>query len=62
MPTAWNHFSMRRRYRNADYIFTVRRTNSGELPGWKVNGTPLKGSILPYQPGAGEVHVEGVVE
>jgi cellobiose phosphorylase len=62
MPNAWDHFSMRRRYRNAVYIFTVRRAGSGEPPGWRVNGVPIESFILPYQIGAGEVHVEGVVE
>jgi cellobiose phosphorylase len=52
LPPSWKGFTMRRRFRGADYRITVRR---GARPGLSVDGRPARGGLVPPH-GDGRTH------
>jgi len=50
LPKDWDHYSLKRMFRGAEYAITVRRAKAGEQRGWLVNGAAWKGDTLPVAP------------
>jgi cellobiose phosphorylase len=57
VPARWKGFTLRRRFRGADYHITVRR---GARPGVSVDGRPLRSNVVPPH-GDGRTHEVVVV-
>jgi cellobiose phosphorylase len=53
LPAGWNGYRVKRHYRGADYDIHVRRADSGEPAGCKIDGQSWQGDILPLlEPGS----------
>ena len=62
IPSGWDGFSARRRFRGTDYHITVRRVGAGSSVSLKVNGQPVEGSVIPASAVQGQdVYVEATL-
>lgn len=53
LPEGWEQFRIRRWFRGARYVITVRRRTAGEVPGRQVNGAAWESELLPLaEPGS----------
>ena len=57
IPESWPGFTVRRRFRDCEYVIKVRR---GDKPGMSVDGVRVKGDIVPLSTKA-QVNVEVVI-
>ncbi|MBN2548581.1 MAG: glycosyl transferase [Anaerolineales bacterium] len=55
IPSGWDGFSARRRFRGAEYQISVRRAGPGSSISLKVNGQPLEGCVIPISAVQGPV-------
>jgi len=64
LPAAWAGFSATRRFRGATYEIGVRNPNrvSGRAASLRVDGRPVRGTLVPVAPPGAIVHVEAVIQ
>jgi cellobiose phosphorylase len=60
LPDAWDEVHMKRRFRDAEYDITMRRSDGGELQ-VSVDGKALEGNVVPYERFGGAHKIEVVV-
>lgn len=50
-------YSIIRKCRDAEYLIEIRCAEHNERPGLVVDGNPISGSVVQYQPAGSQVHV-----
>ena len=55
VPTDWDDFTVRRKFRGAEYVIHVRRTGEKSM---HLNGAKLDGNLIPLQPEGTVAYVE----